>query len=154
MTPPADKPVGEPDMEARFWDKVSPEPNSGCWLWTANVNTEGYARFWDGAIHTVAHRWAYERFVGPIPDGLQLDHLCRVRCCVNPAHMDPVKPRENTLRSNSLTAIHAAKTHCRRGHEFSPINTRHYRGTRQCRACYRIRDARKRAERRQEAAYV
>jgi hypothetical protein len=102
-------------------NKVLPEPNSGCWLWTAVVSNDGYGQFGVGNRATgfrmaKAHRVSYELFVGPIPEGLQLDHLCRVRCCVNPRHLEPVNNRENALRGTRL------KQHCPKGHEYSGAN--------------------------------
>lgn len=85
-----------------------------CWLWRGHLTRGGYGQF----ESRVAHRAAYELFVGPIPDGLQLDHLCRVRNCVNPTHLEPVTAQENTLRSRRI------KTACKNGHEFSEENTR------------------------------
>jgi hypothetical protein len=121
--------------------KCEPEPNSGCWLWTAGLNGEGY-----GAINVAgqirpAHRVAYELFRGPIPEGLTLDHLCRVRCCVNPDHLEPVTRKENTLRGIGASAVHARKTHCKHGHAFTPDNVYVRRGnTRDCRTCHRARE--------------
>lgn len=89
------------DDEARFWDKV--ERSEGCWLWTAVVTGQGYGNFWakrqDEHVWVSAHRFAYELMVGPIPEGLQIDHLCRIRACVNPDHLEPVTAAENTRRA-------------------------------------------------------
>jgi hypothetical protein len=81
----------------RFIQKYVPEPNTGCWLWTGYVDRHGYGQF-KGAKQGSAHRWSYEYHAGPIPEGLQLDHLCRVRSCVNPAHLEPVTCRVNVSR--------------------------------------------------------
>jgi len=90
-----------PDWKAYFLSKISPEPNSGCWLWTGCCEEKGYATIykdnWKG--HRPAHRFSYETFVGPIPHGLHIDHKCRVRCCVNPDHLEPVTVAENNRRS-------------------------------------------------------
>lgn len=83
--------------EPRFWAKVSPPNGAGCWLWTATL-VRGYGQFGIGSRRQYAHRVAYELLVGPVPEGLQLDHLCRTPACVNPAHLDPVTCRENLLR--------------------------------------------------------
>jgi hypothetical protein len=129
-------------VEERFWQKVEPEPNTGCWLWTGGLRGSGrYGQFRNGKRLGFAHRYAYELLVGPIPDGMQLDHLCRVRLCVNPAHLEPVTARENTMRSEALTARNARKTHCLRGHPFDEANTietvRDGRLHRTCRECDR-----------------
>lgn len=83
----------------------------------------------------MAHRMAYEELVGPIADGLQIDHLCRVRCCVNPAHLEPVTQAENIRRGVSPTAANRRKTHCKHGHEFTTENTRLVPEGRICRRC-------------------
>ena len=112
-----------------------------CWLWLGPVTADGYGKtaVASGRVQT-SHRFFYEQLVGPIPDGLQLDHLCRVRNCVNPAHLEPVTVRENTLRSEGFAARHARQTHCLRGHEFTESNTymrRNAKGgiSRTCRTC-------------------
>lgn len=119
----------------------------GCWLWTAGKTASGYGMFSFSGSSVRAHRWAYEFFVGPIPEGLELDHLCRNRACVNPAHLEPVSRRENQLRGDTFSARQAAQTHCKRGHEFSEANTRVYRGRRYCRCCITARMRRVRAAR-------
>lgn len=107
-------------LEARF----VPEPNTGCWLWIGHVDERlGYGRMVIDGKRRVAHRIAYEALVGPIPDGLQLDHLCRVRCCVNPSHLQPVTQQENIRRGQGIPAMNAAKTHCPKGHAYSSENT-------------------------------
>lgn len=111
-----------PRSYARFIAKV--DKTEGCWLWTANIDPGGYGTF-QARNHQrwYAHRWSYTYHVGPIPGGLQLDHLCRVRHCVNPAHLEPVTPRENTRRGVSAPAVNAAREACIHGHEFTPDNT-------------------------------
>ena len=131
----------------RFWDLVEKNWDTGCWLWTGTRTTykrEGYGRFNgpDGLV--LAHRFAYELLVGPIPEGLQIDHLCRVRLCVNPAHLEPVTHTENVLRGTGPTAINARKTHCNLGHEFTPENTgQNTNGGRLCLKCSSTEKARR-----------
>ena len=120
----------------KFESLYSPEPNSGCWLWHGSGDELGYGRFWDGKRDVQAHRWAYEHFVGPIPDGLVIDHLCRVPACVNPDHLEPVTQRVNLLRGLAPTAINARKTYCSRGHALVGKNLiRRKGGQRGCRTC-------------------
>lgn len=110
--------------------------DNGCWLWTASCGRGGYGRFnYEGRAQS-AHRCAYELLVGPIPDGLEIDHLCRVRNCVNPDHMEPVTHRVNVLRGMGSSAKRARQTHCKNGHPFDEKNT-YMRpdGRRACRAC-------------------
>lgn len=114
--------------------------DTGCWEWTAYIDRGGYGKT-NVAGHTrLAHRVAYEMWVAPIPEGLEIDHLCRVRRCVNPAHLEPVDRRTNVLRGFSPSAIAARRSHCKNGHEFTPENTYTYRSTagwhrRECRIC-------------------
>lgn len=86
------------EREALFDEKWIPEPTSGCWLWIAYCNPSGYPRFWAGAGPVLAHRWNYERHVGPIPQGMTLDHKCETTTCVNPAHLRPMTSSENARR--------------------------------------------------------
>ena len=150
---------GDPRLPTRFWAKVSPEPNSGCWLWVAGT-WDGYGRFnvgsrTDRSARVVqAHILAYEELVDSVPDGLELDHLCRVRCCVNPSHLEPVTHAENMRRGEAGrvgAARQRAKTHCPKGHPYDEANTRITFAVgfgRQCRACDRDLHRRLRAERR------
>jgi len=110
----------------------------GCWEWIASRDPNGYGRIWaEGSRVVMAHRLVYEMVVGPIPDGLFLDHLCRNRGCVRPDHLEPVTCRENTLRGESPAAIGARKTHCLRGHELTAENNYFVQGKRSCRTCRR-----------------
>ncbi len=131
---PKRKPVFE-----RFWEKVRLDP-SGCWQWAGAVGAGdrggGYAQMRDAGKTLYAHRLSYETLVGLVPDGLHLDHLCRNRTCVNPTHLEPVTCRENLLRGVGPTSIHAGKTHCPKGHEYSGENLRlSPKGSRVCRTC-------------------
>lgn len=117
----------------RFWSKV--EKTSDCWLWMAGKTHDGYGRFWAAGGEVLAHRFAYEAAGGLIADGLQLDHLCRTRHCVNPLHTEPVTCRENLERGDTMAARHASRTHCPQGHPYSGDNLRVYRGKRYCKAC-------------------
>lgn len=122
----------------RFWAKVTPCPMSGCWLWFGAWQKHGHGQTCHQNRVVYAHRRAYEALVGPIPEGLQIDHLCRVRCCVNPAHLEPVTARENTLRGESISVRYARRSACPNGHPYSGDNL--YvkpDGSRACRACRR-----------------
>ena len=112
-----------------FWDLV--ERTETCWIWLGAKTKGGYGH----TVATTAHRRAYEELVGPIPEGLDLDHLCRVRACVNPAHLEPVTRKVNVNRGEK-----ANRTHCPKGHPYDALNT-YYRtsGARVCRACQRGR---------------
>lgn len=143
-------------LPARFRSKVVVDEN-GCWLWCAYVQPNGYGQYGVGVYPNggmvAAHRHSYLLLVGPIPDGLQLDHLCRVTRCVNPAHLEPVTARENTLRSDGLCAINARKTHCIHGHPLSGDNllVAAYRRERICRLCATERSRRSRDRKRKAA---
>lgn len=131
----------------RFMEKINVQ-ESGCWIWTGSTFWSGYGNF-NGQL---AHRASYELFVGPIPAGMQLDHVCHDetcrggtsclhRRCVRPVHLRVATNRENVLRGNSPPALNAAKTHCRRGHEFTHENTRiETSGSRRCLKCARLRN--------------
>lgn len=119
----------------RFWNKVdrSGGPDS-CWLWLGSLMSRGYGQFSvgprGGAKNWRTHRLAYELSVGPIPDGMALDHLCRNRRCCNPRHLEPVTTAENNKRAGAAMLV------CARGHAMSPDNVLKGRnGTRECRAC-------------------
>ncbi len=127
-----------------FWRQVN--KTDTCWLWTGkDVTPNGYGRFtyrvsqWHQR-RTMAHRWAYEELVDPIPEGMTLDHLCGVNLCVNPAHLELVSLRENILRSDNPMAQNARKTHCPVGHPYDEANTyMNQKGERICKECSRTK---------------
>lgn len=131
-----------------FWEKVQKQ-DGGCWLWTAATNRDGYGEFAHVGKHWGAHRFSFLLANGDLPDGVEIDHLCRVRNCVNPAHLQAVNHKLNVHRG-----ILGNKTHCPHGHEYTPENTRvvHLssrggRTTRACRTCDRARARKRNAER-------
>ena len=138
---------GDSRLPERFWSKVAPCPMSGCWLWTAALSL-GYGKFGVGQRVRSAYRYAYEMLVGAVPNGLELDHRCRVRCCVNPAHLEPVTHAENIRRGDSpAQLVHFNRVErirpptCPAGHQFDEKNTRITpKGHRKCRACHRERE--------------
>ena len=137
-------------LAANVTSKIGPLTPEGCLPWLA-AKTCGYGVVQVGGRIQRAHRVVYETAIGPIPVGLELDHLCRNRSCVNPFHLEPVTGVENIRRGESTSARHARQTHCLRGHEFTAANTylrlRGHKQERFCRECSRLRD-RQRYERR------
>lgn len=133
--------------EQRFWRMVDRGPDDACWPWKGHVDKWGYAMLHSGSDQILAHRFAYELLVSPIPKGLQIDHLCRWPSCVNPRHMEPVTQAEHNRRTHS-------KTHCKWGHPLCGDNEEPLRaGGRQCRTCARARSresARRRAAAQQQ----
>lgn len=150
--------------EERFWLKVDKNGPGGCWLWTGHIYDAGYGCFKAGG-QVSAHRFAYELLVGPIPEGLVLDHIkkngCTSRACVKAvadeyglAHLEPVTNQENTLRGEMMK-VNLSKTHCPNGHEYVGYNVIICKnGSRQCRACGVERAARDRAKKRLESTIV
>lgn len=132
------KPI--PTSEDRFWSQVA--KSDGCWLWTG-AKSARYGRFGTSGRVVQAHRHAYELLVGPIPEGYDLDHLCRTTLCVRPDHLEPVTHRENVLRGESLQAQNARKTHCPQGHPYDAENTyiQPSTGGRLCLTCNRASGA-------------
>jgi len=132
-------------MEERFWAKV--QKSDTCWVWVAAKDGKGYGYFGSRKGETrLAHRLSWELTRGPIPAGLHIDHLCRNTSCVNPAHLEPVTPRENILRG----IRRQPDDQCRRGHEFTPENTVPLAGSgrKTCRTCKRERERRAKAAKR------
>jgi hypothetical protein len=120
----------------RFWAKVN--KTDTCWLWTASIKPEGYGQFNVGGKTKLTHRLAYELVVGEIPKGLELDHLCKIRHCVNPAHLEPVTHGENMKRAG-IEMRKTPKTHCVNGHEFTVENTyTNAKGRSVCRICLNV----------------
>ena len=129
-------------LEDRFWKKVEKTP--GCWLWTGATNGRyGHmGRGGRGAGHVYVHRLAYELLVGPIPEGLTIDHLCENPLCVNPAHLTVATQYDNNMRGQSAAARNARKTCCPQGHTYDDENTYIAPGTgdRRCRTCDKARE--------------
>lgn len=131
-------------FEDRYNHFAFPEPNSGCFIWTGSVSKEGYGRMkaTGSKQSKLAHRAAYEYFVGPIPENMELDHKCRVRCCVNPDHLEPVLHAENMRRGvwPSVATPRPPRTHCRHGHALTGDNlVPSSKGWLICRVCHNKR---------------
>lgn len=133
--PVAPRPLPErQDAYERWLEHV--QKTDTCWLWTGGLWETGYGRFWFDGRTVLAHRWSYEHHVQAIPKGRQLDHLCRVRNCVRPDHLEPVSARENLMRGKTKAAANAAKTECPLGHPYDHHNTYvDKRGRRSCNIC-------------------
>lgn len=128
--------VFTPEAERYFWERV--RKTDGCWLWVGNIRDDGYGRAWFDKSRYQAHRVSYVLAGGVLPEGLVLDHLCRVRNCVNPAHVDLVENGVNVLRGVGASALNARKSACKWGHPFSEENTLITpAGHRACRPCRR-----------------
>ena len=138
----------------RFWSKV--DKSGDCWLWTGYIKPNGYASFYPGGGRHVekvyVHRFAFESAFGPCPEGYEIDHLCNVRHCVNPSHLEAVTRRENLDRRNVVNGWRRLpvrglprklKTHCKNDHPFDEANTYWHRGYRYCKTCRRGRTRRK-----------
>ena len=141
--------VQKQTIEERFWSKVQPEPNSGCWLWDATIARGGYGHFWSDGRLVYAHRFSYELEHGVIPEDLVLDHLCSVPSCVNPQHLEPVTQQINAQRTvdrGRWHNRHAEKTHCPHGHPYAGDNLYFEGSARRCRICSRRKAAERRAK--------
>jgi hypothetical protein len=127
--------IHRPTAEQRFHRKYRVDPETGCWVWTAGVVPPNpkrrfpYANFFWGGRNGYAHRFAYELANGPIPDGLEIDHLCRNTLCVNHEHLEAVGHIVNVRRGELM------KTHCKRGHSLTEGNLYRHSNRRRCRAC-------------------
>lgn len=109
--------------------------DGGCWIYLGYVSRGGYSQIWiKPGIRKYRHIAAYELFIGPVPEGMQLDHLCRRPACFNPRDLEPVTPRENVLRSDAWAGVNSRKTHCPQGHPYDGVNAH---GRRICRRCTR-----------------
>ena len=127
-------------LAERFWAKVEITPS--CWLWTGAINSHGYGNIGLGGVNggtASAYCVAYQLLVGPIPEGMELDHLCRNTRCVNPDHLEPVTHRENLLRGRTVAGVNSRKTHCVHGHKYTLENTRLIPKGKRCRECDRLR---------------
>lgn len=128
--------VRQPSVQERFWSKAETTPK-GCWEWQGNRSRLGYGRFHLNGESWMAHRIAYAIHVAEVPPHLTLDHLCRNRACVNPAHLEPTPQRVNVWRGVGPTADNHRKVTCPEGHTY---NVR-YNGHRRCRECRRKGEA-------------
>jgi hypothetical protein len=132
----------------RFMAKV--EVTGGCWLWTAGQTGRdakrgrGYGMFYFGNQRMLAHRWAWAHWRGEIPEGMQIDHLCKVKRCVNPDHLEVVTPAENMARQAATVPFQLRATHCPNGHAYEPDNAYVWGHTVRCRECRRLSDIRAR----------
>lgn len=143
--------MGTGTVESRFWAKV--EKTEGCWIWQASTSGQGrYGYFYLSGrgptrVRVYAHRWAYESLVGPIPEGYEIDHLCRNRLCVNPAHLEPVDHATNRARGRGIKyKPQDLGEFCRNGHARSENTRTNSQGWRVCVLCNREKTARHRAK--------
>lgn len=135
-------------LPEKYQKKIECVTESGCWLWTGTILPSGYGqarKMTHGVMqYARAHRSVYAHLRGPIPAGLTLDHLCRVKCCVNPDHLEPVTLKVNILRGTGPTALNAKKTHCLHGHALIAQNMSRHRTSRECAICQRAGQRRRR----------
>lgn len=117
-----------------------PHLEKPCLVWQGNTQKRyGHGQIYYNGRTQMVYKVAYELLVGPVPEGKELDHVCRNPPCLEPSHLEPVPHRENVLRGEGLAAQNARKTHCKRGHEFTPENTYLFpKGGRRCRTCKRL----------------
>lgn len=138
---------GDSRLPERFWSRVAPEPLTGCWLWTGSGNGHGYGQMWWRGRLRQTHRVVYDELAGGIPFGLHVDHVrargCASTWCCNPDHLEPVTPRENGMRGDTIQGRYAGRTHCKHGHSFAEYGfTGNGFTGRRCRRCHEIRRGR------------
>ena len=155
MPPQPARPRLLEDPESRFFRSVDTRVVRGCWTWKSTARN-GYGRITIHRRQVTAHRYSYEMFRGPIPRGLQLDHLCKNTLCVRPDHLEAVTQYENNMRSDSPASRHARTTHCPKGHPYDEHGKINTKGSRECRICMRTssREAMRRKRGTTPANYV
>lgn len=131
-------------LPQRIEDRIEMVTESGCWIWTGTYTGTGYGQTRLNGKRCRAHRAVYSLLVGPIPEGLNLDHLCRVRKCVNPYHLEVVTQSVNVQRGEGIAGRNQRKTHCKNGHEFTVSNTMKNGNGRRCKTCTSLWEANKR----------
>lgn len=136
-------------IEERLWSGAI-EGERGCWVWQRSLSDTGYGRIVNNGQAVGIHRLAYELAIGPIPEGLVIDHLCFTRSCINPEHLEPVTHKENTLRGSGVTAYNANRKYCVKGHAYDEENTHYHQGRRYCRICVKNTRDRMRARQRRQ----
>jgi hypothetical protein len=120
----------------RFWAKVEKTPS--CWIWHGSRQPRNYGTFKVGGFAVLAHKFIWEMMFGPVPEGLELDHKCRVHSCVNPSHLEPVPHKVNVYRGVSFIPLQAIQTHCKRGHLLAGENLKKTKKGRTCLTCIRL----------------
>lgn len=125
------------DLPNSLASKIELVPESGCWIWVASCHPDGYGKVYYDKKTCYAHRVVYALLRHPIQENLQIDHLCRVRCCVNPNHLEPVTAEVNRLRGYSMSVLNSRKTSCSQGHPLFGENLIVLPKERKCRACTR-----------------